>query len=133
MLKFCSTGSVFVIINMLVDISSAISCRSMAGFLIVPLASNAALWNAKYVEQWTVEFGLYYEERTIYGLAESGELTRLRQNEVGIQSSMVEWEEWTAGVGEIGTLVMTAGTLVQYQLGRSLLSPQIHKAWSLDT
>jgi hypothetical protein len=103
---------VFGILLMVVDISVVVACAPKTGYLLVPMASSVKLWHAMKAELWRSEFDLCYDERTVYGLSESGELTQLRQNEVGIQSSPAEWDEWVAEVGEIGTLVMIAGSLV---------------------
>ena len=59
-----------------------------------------------------LEHGLSSEERIIYGLSDSGKLMRLQQDEAGIQTSMADWDEWIAAVGEIGTLVMIAASLL---------------------
>nr|XP_036579096.1 uncharacterized protein CTRU02_11025 [Colletotrichum truncatum]KAF6786527.1 hypothetical protein CTRU02_11025 [Colletotrichum truncatum] len=85
----------------------------MSGFAIVPLASNATLWSAQTIEQWQAEFSVCYEERTIYGLSETGQLMKLQQDSTGIQSSMAKWEDWSAAVGELGSLVTIAGTLLE--------------------
>lgn len=84
----------------------------MDGFALVPLPSNLSLWNAKTTEQWMIEYGLCSKERTIYGLSDKGKLRILQQDEAGVQTSMADWDEWIAAVGEIGTLVMIAASLL---------------------
>lgn len=109
----CSTVVVFGIMLMVVDITSAINCQPMSGFIPIPLVSNVGLWNSKNAEQWKSELGNSYAGRAIYGLSSSGELMTLRHNEAGIRSSVTEWDEWVSGVGEIGNLVMIAGGLLR--------------------
>jgi hypothetical protein len=98
---------------MVVDISAALPCRPVSGFAIVPLPSNVTLWSARDIEQWQAEFSVCYEERTIYGLSETGQLMKLQQDSAGIQSSIAKWGEWSATVGELGSLVAIAGTLLE--------------------
>ncbi|KAI1862819.1 uncharacterized protein JN550_009966 [Neoarthrinium moseri] len=107
------TVLIFRIINIVVDISLAVSCRPMDGFVLLPLPGNETLWDAQEVELWRSEFKMYFEERTIYGVSESGCLIRLRQDAGGIQSSTATWEEWSATVGDLGNLVMVAGSLIE--------------------
>ena len=48
----------------------------------------------------------------MYGLSEAGALTRLQIKDAGIQFSIAKWEEWSAEVSDIGTLVMIVGELL---------------------
>lgn len=84
----------------------------MEKFALIPLHSNATLWRAGALDKWQSEMELCYQERTIYGLAETGELVKLQQTLAGIQSSVMGWEQWVADTGEMGTLVMVAGELL---------------------
>lgn len=97
---------------MLVDISTTVSYYSLPGFILIPLPSITTLWNAEDVEGWKTVFRLCYEERTLYGLSEAGALTRLKKTDAGIQFSIAEWEEWSAEVSDMGTLVMIVGALL---------------------
>jgi len=103
---------IFQIINLLVDISLTASHYSaLCGFILIPLPCVATMWNAQDLEEWRTEFRLCYEGRTLYGLSNAGALTRILKNDAGIHFSVVEWEEWSAQVSDIGTLVMVIGEL----------------------
>ncbi|KPM38129.1 hypothetical protein AK830_g8429 [Neonectria ditissima] len=106
------TVLIFQIMSMLVDMLTTVSSHALAGFVLVPLPSASAWWNAQSVEEWKMHFRRCYEERTIYGVSEAGELTRLHMTETGVECSEKEWEEWSAEVSDLGTLVMVVGTLL---------------------
>ncbi|KAJ6438390.1 proteasome subunit alpha [Purpureocillium lavendulum] len=106
------TVLVFQIINIMVEWSTAASAYATCGLVLIPLANNATLWNAKNSESWRSEFTLCCKERSLMGVSQSGALTKLLLGDSGITLSTVEWEEWTAEVGDIGTLVMMVGALL---------------------
>jgi hypothetical protein len=97
---------------MLVDITSALPVNFVSDFNLMPLPSSGTLWDVRDLERWRIEFRLCYKERTLHGVNEAGVLTRFQVADDGVQQSTVEWEEWCAEVGDIGTLVMTVGTLL---------------------
>lgn len=99
--------------NFFLDLSVAVSCVSMTGFALVPLASSSTLWHADTAEKWKVEFEDTYQERMIYGMSIRGELIRLQQRSTGIDSTVADWEGWHAGMGDMGTLTMIAASLVR--------------------
>lgn len=78
----------------------------------MPLANSAALWNAKDIGEWRTEFELCNQERTWHGLSQTGVLMKLQLTDACVILSPVEWEEWRAEVGDIGTLVMIVGALL---------------------
>ncbi|KAI3327335.1 hypothetical protein HD806DRAFT_486756 [Xylariaceae sp. AK1471] len=106
---------IFQILGLLVDISTAVSYFSIAGLVLVPLPSTAALWSTRDFEQWKSEYQKWHGQLTIYGLSETGVLTKIQRTEGGIHSSAVEWEIWSAEVGDLGTLVMIIGELLANQ------------------
>ncbi|KAI2628702.1 hypothetical protein GGR54DRAFT_359440 [Hypoxylon sp. NC1633] len=109
------TALLFQILNMLVDISSTISYRSVMGLVLVPLPSPAQMWNTLELETWLACSRASYEARTLYGLSEVGTLTRINKNNCSsFQTSVAEWEAWRAEVGDIGTLVMIISGLFQW-------------------
>ena len=103
---------VFQILNILIEMSTEVSSYLTCGFVSMPLASNAALWNANDVGDWQTEFDLSNKERKSYGLTQAGVLMKLHLSGDSVVFSPVEWEEWRAEVGEIGTLVMIVGALL---------------------
>ncbi len=103
---------VFRIINVLVDISASVAGNAFQGYVLGPLASSTTLWEARDAEIWNTEFRQFYKERALYAVSEAGVLTRFQHHDAGIQSSVAEWEEWNAEVGDLGTLVMVVGALL---------------------
>jgi hypothetical protein len=103
---------IFQILNILVEMSTEASSYANCGLVLIPLASNATLWNAEDPEGWRTEFRLCYKVPTTYGLSQTGVLTRLELTDAGVTISSAEWEEWRAEVGDIGTLVMIVGALL---------------------
>jgi hypothetical protein len=97
---------------MLVDISGALTCYPATGFGLIPLPSKTSLWSPRDVGKWRTAFEQCCKEGTLYGLSEDGALMRLQQIEAGIQQTVSQWEEWTAEVGDIGTLAMVMGELL---------------------
>ncbi|KAH8885723.1 hypothetical protein GQ53DRAFT_877150 [Thozetella sp. PMI_491] len=108
------TVLIFQIINMLVEMSTAISyyTADLGGFALVPLASSAGLFNAQDIECWRTEFELRYKRYTVYGISQAGLLTKLQHNGTECRTSTEDWAEWSADVGAIGNLVMIVGSLL---------------------
>ncbi|GJN75448.1 hypothetical protein PLIIFM63780_009346 [Purpureocillium lilacinum] len=106
------TVLVFQVINIMVEWSTAASAYATCGLVIIPLATSATLWNAKNPDTWREEFAPRCKERSLMGVSQTGVLTKLLLGESGITLHSVEWEEWTAEVGDIGTLVMMVGALL---------------------
>lgn len=84
----------------------------MPGFALVPLTSSICQWRATDAEAWKADYKQFFQDRTIYGLSDKGDLVRLRQRLSGIDSHIADWECWISSVGEIGTLVMMVGALL---------------------
>ncbi|KAI0425843.1 hypothetical protein F5Y09DRAFT_334616 [Xylaria sp. FL1042] len=109
------TVLVFQILGLLVDISTAVSYFSIGGLVLVPLPSSAALWSSQDFERWKPEYKKWHEERAIYGLSETGILTKLQDASDGLRTSTVDWESWIAEVGDIATLIMIIGEILRNQ------------------
>ncbi|KAL7931411.1 hypothetical protein V8C35DRAFT_116462 [Trichoderma chlorosporum] len=92
--------------------STEASSYPTCGFILIPLAENASMWNANNTEKWRTEFELCNKERKLHGLSQTGVLTKLQLTNNCVELSSVKWEEWGAEVGEIGTLVMIVGALL---------------------
>ncbi|ODQ68850.1 hypothetical protein LIPSTDRAFT_121055 [Lipomyces starkeyi NRRL Y-11557] len=92
--------------------STEASSYPTCGFVLIPLANNATLWNANDIEEWRTEFDLCNKEQKLHGLSQTGVLTKLQLTDDCVVLSSVKWEEWRAEVGEIGTLVMIVGALL---------------------
>lgn len=103
---------IFQILNILIEMSTEASSYPSCGFVLIPLANNAALWNANNMEEWRTEFELCNKERKLHGLSQTGVLTKLQLADDCVVLGSAEWEEWRAEVGEIGTLVMIVGALL---------------------
>ncbi|KAL7910623.1 hypothetical protein GGI35DRAFT_449222 [Trichoderma velutinum] len=109
------TVLIFQILNILIEISTEASSYPTCGLVLIPLANKATLWNANDLEEWRVEFALNSKERKLHGLSQTGVLTKLQLADDCVRESKLsslEWEEWRAEVGEIGTLVMIVGALL---------------------
>ncbi|KAI0906804.1 hypothetical protein F4823DRAFT_605722 [Ustulina deusta] len=109
------TVLIFQIVGLLVDISTAVSYFSIGGLVLVPLPSSAALWSTEEFEGWKPEYTRWYKEHTIYGLSDTGSLTRLQTADGRLKSINVGWEGWIAEVGDIATLIMIIGELLKNQ------------------
>ncbi|KAB5576196.1 hypothetical protein GE09DRAFT_1094944 [Coniochaeta sp. 2T2.1] len=106
------TVLVFQILNVLIEMSTEASAYPTCGFVLLPLANSAALWNANNIGEWRAEFALFNKERKMHGLSQAGVLSKLELTGDCVVLSSAEWEEWRADVGEIGTLVMIVGALL---------------------
>ncbi|KAK7432547.1 hypothetical protein QQZ08_000754 [Neonectria magnoliae] len=106
------TTLIFQIMGMLVDMLTTVSTHSLAGFALVPLPASAAWWTAPNLEEWKTHFRRCYQDRIMYGLSEDGTLTKLQISNGGIDFSAMQWEEWSAEVSDLGTLVMVVGGLL---------------------
>ncbi|KAH6646201.1 hypothetical protein BKA67DRAFT_583529 [Truncatella angustata] len=106
------TVLIFQILNTLIEMSTEASSYPTCGFVLIPLASSATLWNSNNIEEWRTEFNLCNKEQKIVGLSQTGVLTKLHLTDACVVLSSLEWEEWRAEVGEIGTLVMIVGALL---------------------
>ncbi|KAI0975943.1 hypothetical protein F4678DRAFT_419131 [Xylaria arbuscula] len=109
------TVLVFQIVGLVVDISTAVSYFSIGGLVLVPLPSSAALWSTQDFEKWKPEYKKWHKDHTIYGLSDTGGLTRVESNDGEVKSSPAEWEGWSAEVGDIATLVMIIGEILRNQ------------------
>lgn len=107
-----SVGIVARVINMLFDIDYAVSCTPLPGFVLVPLPSTKSLWDARSAKSWRTEFDLALNAREIHGVTTEGELVRLQQRLGIISTHSTKWEEWYASVGELGTLIMVAASII---------------------
>lgn len=103
---------IYQILNILIEMSTEASSYPTCGFVLVPLASSATLWNANGIEKWQTEFKNCSKERIVHGLLRTGVLMKLLLTDDCVILRSVEWEDWRAEVGEIGTLVMIMGTLL---------------------
>jgi hypothetical protein len=111
-----STVLIFQFINMLLNTSTAVTYHlPIPGLFIFPLPIDATLWNAQDFGDWSKEFVRSYTECIVYGLSDAGELTKFEKNDVGVYFSPAEWDEWIADVGDIGTLVMVIGSLLNME------------------
>jgi hypothetical protein len=102
---------VFQILNVLIEMSTEASAYPTCGFVLLPLATSAALWNANDIGEWRREFEVSNTERKLHGLSQTGVLSKVELTDDCVVLSSADWEEWRADVGEIGTLVMIVGAL----------------------
>ncbi|KAL6909269.1 hypothetical protein GGI43DRAFT_394978 [Trichoderma evansii] len=108
------TVTIFQILNIIIEMSTEASAYPTCGFVLIPLPNSALLWNANCIEEWQTEFQfeICSKERKIYGLLRTGVLMKLLLTDDCVILRTVEWEDWRAEVGEIGTLVMIVGALL---------------------
>lgn len=92
--------------------STEVSSFPGCGFVLIPLANSATLWNANCIEEWQKEFEICSKERKVHGLLRTGVLMKILLPNNCFVLESVEWEDWRGEVGEIGTLVMIVGALL---------------------
>ncbi|KAI0433821.1 hypothetical protein F5Y09DRAFT_297620 [Xylaria sp. FL1042] len=106
------TCLVFKLLDMLVDTASFGSCTGLPGFALIPLPGSMTQWRATSENAWRADYELHFQVRTIYGVSDNGDLIKLHQRSSGIDSEVATWEDWLASVGDFGTLVMVAASLL---------------------
>jgi len=109
-----------------VCIEPAYLCEQQQNLILAPLPARKQLWDACDEQQWALELYRHGSEKDKFGLARSGELVKLGEDQqgdgchwielhpqgVGAESATkVDWEEWCAGMDSLGTLVMLAASL----------------------
>jgi hypothetical protein len=100
------------ILNILIDISTAISCAPVPSLAICPLPAKKMIWEARTAAAWEVEFNEGLRARQLFGLATDGQLMRLRFDYGGVSVAPANWEEWYAGTDSFGTLIMIAASVL---------------------
>lgn len=103
---------IFQILNILIEMSTEASSYPTCGFVLIPLANSATLWNASGIVEWQTEFEICSKEPKVHGLLQTGVLMKLLLTDDSIALTSVGWEGWRAEIGEIGTLVMIIGALL---------------------
>ncbi|KAI0538366.1 hypothetical protein GGR58DRAFT_468135 [Xylaria digitata] len=109
------TVLIFQIVGLLVDVSTTVSYSSIGGLVLVPLPGSVTMWDTNDFERWKLEYRKWHGRHIIYGVSETGGLTKLQSTDDGIKSSSAEWEDWSAEVGDVATLVMIIGELLKNQ------------------
>lgn len=102
---------IFMILNIFMDIETAVPYKVMVVFALVTLASSSARWGVADAGQWRTDRDNYSQARTLCGLSKSGDLLRLCQMRSFIETTPAQWKEWISIVDSIGGLVMMAGYL----------------------
>ncbi|KAF1960713.1 hypothetical protein CC80DRAFT_403528 [Byssothecium circinans] len=116
------------VVGMLVYFEPTLMCNLQTDLLLAPLPSRKQLWEADNEFKWQHESKSDDDLMSTFGLAASGDLLKLNTshtfcadavlyykdpNEVaGREKSVVNWEEWCAGMDGFGALVMLAASLV---------------------
>ncbi|KAL7902931.1 hypothetical protein HDV64DRAFT_284772 [Trichoderma sp. TUCIM 5745] len=90
------TVLIFQILNILIEMSTEASSYPTCGFVLIPLANSAALWNASSIEEWQTEFEVCTKERNLHGLLKTGVLMKLLLNDDAVTLWSVGWEDWRA-------------------------------------
>lgn len=115
-------STVFRILNMLVCVEPATPCSMQPGLLLAPLPARKQLWEAGGEEQWMNQVRKTPSMNTGFGLAMNGDLLALDEYQMKLlsmqsvepwtgSSSKEIWDEWSAGMDGLGTLVMLAASL----------------------
>ncbi|EFX06296.1 hypothetical protein CMQ_6617 [Grosmannia clavigera kw1407] len=76
-------------------------------------AALLRMWAAQDLETWRSEVKKVTEKNSIYAVSPEGELVKVMIDESCLSTTTSRWEDWTAEVGEMGTLVMTVGALLK--------------------
>lgn len=102
------------LINMVIDIDSAVVCSLLRGFVLVPLPTRQTVWRASNEIAWRREYDLFLSDRQLFGLGVDGKLKSLEQQDDGqILIASVDWEDWLHVVAGWGTMVMLAGAMLE--------------------
>ncbi|KPI41878.1 uncharacterized protein AB675_5684 [Cyphellophora attinorum] len=107
---------VFRVLNLVYDLSDAVSCSGMPGFVIVPLQMPERLWMAQDAESWAVSFEEVWQERAIRGVDKGGRLMKLRMLEGEgrrMNEAVDSWAGWCVQNGMLGMLAASAALLLQ--------------------
>jgi len=100
------------ILNMLIDIDTAVRCSPLQGFIMCPLPTKKVLWEARDASSWRVEFDATLKERELFGVSTDGQLTKMQIGSEGISTTASDWGKWYAEMDSFGTLIMIAASLL---------------------
>lgn len=108
---------VFRVLTLLYDMSDAVSCSALSGYVILPLQMPEALWTARDRGQWEIGFQGVVEQASVFGLDTGGRLMKLRMvDEDGknrLKGEEHGWAEWCSQAGGLGVLVATTALLLK--------------------
>jgi hypothetical protein len=102
----------FRLLNMVVDISDAVSCFPLPGFVIIPLPESEAQWCTTDPNEWSSLFSASCNVPSVFGMSTQGQLVKLQKDGVGISRSQVDWSDWCVAGGKLGYALAAAATLL---------------------
>lgn len=118
---------IYQVVNMLVYFGPASMCDDQLKLVLAPLPANNRLWQAGDEFAWKAESESENGMRPAFGLADTGELVELDENQLhcrepvllykpldvnGSSRRTASWEEWCSGMDGLGSLVMLAASLI---------------------
>jgi hypothetical protein len=102
----------FRLLNMVVDISDAVSCFPLPGFVIIPLPEPEAQWRTTDPDEWSSLFSASCNMPSVFGMSTRGQLVKLKKDGIGINRSEVDWSDWCVAGGKLGYALAAAATLL---------------------
>ena len=106
------------LLNLLIDIESALHCGRADGFIFSPLPCRRILWEAPSADSWRAEYRSSggWSGGDLLGLTTSGELLPMRFGLAGFYGAKdgepYNWEKWFAEQDLFGPLIMMASALL---------------------
>jgi hypothetical protein len=113
---------------MLVYFERSSTCTRQTDLILAPLPVEKQLWEANNALTWKAEIERNSGTRTTFGLAANGELVKMDEGQLygcngqlsyksldekaSSGSGVSNWDEWCAGMDELGGLVMLAASLI---------------------
>jgi hypothetical protein len=106
------TGTVFRIVNMLMDIEGTL-CSTFPGLVIAPLPGKSMLWEARSAEAWQAEYSYSWTlHKETYGISKDGQLVKIDRKQGSTFFNHSPWEDWCSGMDGFGILVMIAASML---------------------
>ncbi|KPI34883.1 uncharacterized protein AB675_2254 [Cyphellophora attinorum] len=101
------------ILDLVVDISDAVSCIADPGYFLLPLPAIEVMWQAKGKREWQRVLQQQPKAKEVYGLSLQGQLKRLVDGEeAGTGSVVPDFSTWCSTQGHFGQVVRTAAILL---------------------
>lgn len=110
------TAIVYLLIDMLVDVTTNVPCPIPGGIGMLPLPSSKTLWEAESHKNWSLEYDMSINQRIGNCYLTYSDLHTIQKgNEAAVESRPTiddRLESWYSNVDSFGTLVIMASTLL---------------------